>query len=159
MREREGEGEGEREREGGRESKRAREKAEFLSFPFKSSMRISICKDRRIQLSHLCLFIYFFTNQVHVCFKPLPSRKVKDLLSVLLRITDTHPQSCVKAPRGWCSGTALGEGTLWSLRHLTAQVTPWHSVFLLRWLFQLQLPRSSLVHRILLVTFFRVHSA
>ena len=45
----------------------------FCSCLFLSSeqMRVSIYRDKYIKISHL--FIIFFSNHVHVCFKPLPS--------------------------------------------------------------------------------------
>ena len=91
------------------------------SFPFKCSRWES--PSTKTGIKNISSLYFFFTNHIPVCFKPLPSGKVKDLFSVLLRVLDTYSQSCVKAPGSWHSGAAWGEGTLWSLRHLTTQVT------------------------------------
>lgn len=55
-----------------------REEAELLNSHFapvflsSEQMRVSIYRDKYIKISHLFIYL-FFSNHVHVCFKPLPS--------------------------------------------------------------------------------------
>lgn len=82
-------------------------------------VRISIYKHK--YLKSISSHNFFFSNHTLFCFKPLPSGKVKDLPSGLLRVTP-FPRVVSRLQDVGAVGQHLGE-TLWSLRHLTTQVT------------------------------------
>ena len=144
-----------------------REEAELLNSHFapvflsSEQMRVSIYRDKYIKISHLFIYL-FFSNHVHVCFKPLPSGRKEVLGKTYSQSSlgsQTHNPRAMSRLQGLTQWSSMGGGDPLVTEHLITQFTPQQPVLLLLWLSQGLLLRSSLVHRIILVTFPMILSA